>query len=166
MNDLNDEGISVQLYSNVVGNPTGTNVNEGVDHYKKNNCDGVIAFGGGSGIDVGKAIAFMAGQSIALWEFEDVGENWKKANILMGNNTDDVQIFISVDKLENWVKALNKLNSLPGIKKITTQKLTNEGAFVTVTVEGGLNRFISIVFENKLPFSGPKEKLILNSDKL
>ena len=93
-------------------------------------------------------------------------ENWKKANILMGNNTDDVQIFISVDKIKNWVKALNKLNSLPGIKKITTQKLTNEGAFVTVTVEGGLNRFISIVFENKLPFSGPKEKLILNSDKL
>ena len=93
-------------------------------------------------------------------------ENWKKANILMGNNTDDVQIFISVDKIKNWVKALNKLNSLPGIKKITTQKLTNEGAFVTVTVEGGLNRFISIVFENKLPFSGPKEKLILNSGKL
>ena len=93
-------------------------------------------------------------------------ENWKKANILMGNNTDDVQIFISVDKIKNWVKALNKLNSLPGIKKITTQKLTNEGAFVAVTVEGGLNRFISIVFENKLPFSGPKEKLILNSDKL
>ena len=93
-------------------------------------------------------------------------ENWKKANILMGNNTDDVQIFISVDKIKNWVKALNKLNSLPGIKKITTQKLTNEGAFVRVTVEGGLNRFISIVFENKLPFSGPKEKLILNSDKL
>ena len=84
----------------------------------------------------------------------------------MGNNTDDVQIFISVDKIKNWVKALNKLNSLPGIKKITTQKLTNEGAFVTITVEGGLNRFISIVFENKLPFSGPKEKLILNSDKL
>ena len=92
--------------------------------------------------------------------------NWKKANLLMGNNTDDFQIFISVDKIKNWVKALNKLNSLPGIKKITTQKLTNEGAFVTVTVEGGLNRFISIVFENKLPFSGPKEKLILNSDKL
>ena len=41
----------------------------------------------------------------------------------MGNNTDDVQIFISVDKIKNWVKALNKLNSLPGIKKITTRNL-------------------------------------------
>ena len=80
LNDLNDEGISVQLYSNVVGNPTGTNVNEGVNHYKKNNCDGVIAFGGGSGLDVGKAIAFMSGQNLALWDFEDVGDNWTRAN--------------------------------------------------------------------------------------
>ena len=80
LNDLNDEGISVQLYSNVVGNPTGTNVNEGVDHYKKNNCDGVIAVGGGSGLDVGKAIAFMSGQNLPLWDFEDVGDNWTRAN--------------------------------------------------------------------------------------
>ena len=80
LNDLIDEGISVQLYSNVVGNPTGTNVNEGVDHYKKNNCDGVIAFGGGSGLDVGKAIAFMSGQNLPLWDFEDVGDNWTRAN--------------------------------------------------------------------------------------
>ena len=80
LNDLNDEGISVQLYSSVVGNPTGTNVNEGVDHYKKNNCDGVIAFGGGSGLDVGKAIAFMSGQNLPLWDFEDVGDNWTRAN--------------------------------------------------------------------------------------
>ena len=80
VNDLNDERISVQLYSNVVGNPTGTNVKEGVDHYKKNNCDGVIAFGGGSGLDVGKAIAFMSGQNLPLWDFEDVGDNWTRAN--------------------------------------------------------------------------------------
>ena len=84
----------------------------------------------------------------------------------MGDNTDDVQIFIYVTKIKNWVKAINKLKSLPGIKNITTYKLTNDGAFVSISVEGGLNRFISNVFENKLPFTGPKEKLILNSDKL
>ena len=61
---LKENGISAALYSNVVGNPTGTNVNEGVDSYKKNNCDGVIAFGGGSGLDVGKAVAFMSGQTL------------------------------------------------------------------------------------------------------
>ncbi|MBM3630705.1 MAG: iron-containing alcohol dehydrogenase [Alphaproteobacteria bacterium] len=77
---LKNENIPVQIYSNVVGNPTGTNVSEGVDFYKKNKCDGVIAFGGGSGLDVGKAIAFMSGQSLPIWDFEDVGDNWTKAN--------------------------------------------------------------------------------------
>ena len=77
---LKKEEILVELYSNVVGNPTGTNVNEGVECFKKNNCDGVIAFGGGSGLDVGKAIAFMSGQNLPIWDFEDVGDNWTKAN--------------------------------------------------------------------------------------
>ena len=80
LSDLKKEGIPVELYSNVVGNPTGTNVNEGVDCFKRNNCDGVVAFGGGSGLDVGKAIAFMSGQTLPIWDFEDVGDNWIKAN--------------------------------------------------------------------------------------
>ena len=80
LSNLNKEAINAELYSNVIGNPTGTNVNEGVDYFKKKNCDGVIAFGGGSGLDVGKAIAFMSGQSLPIWEFEDVGDNWTKAN--------------------------------------------------------------------------------------
>tara|TARA_B100001059_G_scaffold217426_1_gene236643 strand:+ start:201 stop:1364 length:1164 start_codon:yes stop_codon:yes gene_type:complete len=77
---LKKENISVQLFSSVVGNPTGTNVAEGVEEFKKNNCDGVIAFGGGSGLDVGKAVAFMSGQSLPIWDFEDIGDNWTKAN--------------------------------------------------------------------------------------
>ena len=77
---LKNEKINIELFSNVVGNPTGTNVNEGVESFRKNNCDGVICFGGGSGLDVGKSIAFMSGQSLPIWEFEDVGDNWTKAN--------------------------------------------------------------------------------------
>ena len=77
---LENKNVSTKLYSNVVGNPTGKNVNEGVESFKKNNCDGVIAFGGGSGLDVGKAVAFMSGQTLPIWDFEDVGDNWTKAN--------------------------------------------------------------------------------------
>ncbi len=77
---LKNEKINIELFSNVIGNPTGTNVNEGVESFRKNNCDGVICFGGGSGLDVGKSIAFMSGQSLPIWEFEDVGDNWTKAN--------------------------------------------------------------------------------------
>jgi len=78
--NLKENNIPVELYSNVVGNPTGTNVNEGVAFYKQNNCDGIIAFGGGCGLDVGKAIAFMSGQTLPIWDFEDVGDNWTRAN--------------------------------------------------------------------------------------
>ena len=77
---LKKENLSVEVYSNVVGNPTGSNVEEGVEFYKNNKCDGIIAFGGGSGLDVGKAIAFMSGQTLSIWEFEDIGDNWSKAN--------------------------------------------------------------------------------------
>ena len=52
LNDCRSKGILVEIYSNVVGNPTGTNVNEGVDCFNKNSCDGVIAFGGGSGLSL------------------------------------------------------------------------------------------------------------------
>tara|TARA_B100001057_G_scaffold490015_1_gene577427 strand:+ start:2520 stop:3689 length:1170 start_codon:yes stop_codon:yes gene_type:complete len=78
---LKNKKINAEIFSEVLGNPTGTNVNEGVDFFKSKNCDGVIAIGGGSGIDVGKAVAFMSGQTASLWEFEDIGDNWLKAKI-------------------------------------------------------------------------------------
>jgi len=77
---LNKNKIDFGMYSHVQGNPTGNNVTEGVILFNKNNHDGVIAFGGGSAIDAAKAIAFMAGQTKNLWEFEDVGDNWTYAN--------------------------------------------------------------------------------------
>jgi len=80
LDNLTNQNIKAEIYSNVKGNPTGTNVSEGVIYYKDKNCDGVIAFGGGSGLDVGKAIAFMSAQKLSIWDFEDVGDNWTKAN--------------------------------------------------------------------------------------
>ena len=70
----------LKVFSNFTGNPIGENVEEGVIEFKKNNCDGVIANGGGSALDVGKAIAFMSGQNRPIWDFEDIGDYWKRAN--------------------------------------------------------------------------------------
>ena len=70
----------LSIFSNFSGNPIGENVDEGVNEFKINNCDGVIAIGGGSAIDVGKAIAFMSGQNRPIWDFEDIGDYWKRAN--------------------------------------------------------------------------------------
>ena len=71
---------NLSIFSNFSGNPNGENVEKGVSEFRKNKCDGVIAFGGGSGLDVGKAIAFMSGQSRPIWDFEDIGDYWKRAD--------------------------------------------------------------------------------------
>ena len=75
-NNLND----IKIFSDFSGNPIGENVDDGVKIFNEFKCDGVIAFGGGSGLDVGKAIAFMSGQSRPIWDFEDIGDYWKRAD--------------------------------------------------------------------------------------
>ena len=75
-----DAGLGVGVFSDVKPNPTGGNVATGVDAYRSGGHDGVIAFGGGSGIDAGKAVAFMIAQDRPAWDFEDVGDNWTGAN--------------------------------------------------------------------------------------
>ncbi len=76
-NSLNS---NANIYSDVQSNPTGKNVEQGVSYFNSNSHDGVIAVGGGSGMDVGKGIAFMAGQERPLWDFEDIGDYWTRAN--------------------------------------------------------------------------------------
>ena len=73
------ERLSCAIYGDVAGNPTGAQVENGVLAFRAGDHDGVIAFGGGSALDAGKAIAFLAAQSRPLWDFEDVGDNWQRA---------------------------------------------------------------------------------------
>jgi alcohol dehydrogenase class IV len=80
INNLKKVFKHLSIFSNFSGNPFGKNIMEGVDFYNKHKCDGVIAFGGGSALDVGKGIAFMCGQTRPLWDFEDVGDYWKRAD--------------------------------------------------------------------------------------
>ena len=80
INNLKKAFKDIFVFSNFSGNPFGKNITEGVELYNKHKCDGVIAFGGGSALDVGKGIAFMCGQTRSLWDFEDVGDYWKRAD--------------------------------------------------------------------------------------
>ncbi|ADE38358.1 iron-containing alcohol dehydrogenase [Candidatus Puniceispirillum marinum] len=73
-------GLGRGLFSEVDPNPTEGNVNDGIAAYRAGGHDGVIAFGGGSGLDLGKVIAFMVGQTRPLWDFEDVGDWWTRAD--------------------------------------------------------------------------------------
>jgi alcohol dehydrogenase class IV len=68
------------LFARVRGNPVGANIEDGLAVYRAGGHDGVIAFGGGSALDAGKVIAFMSGQTRPLWDFEDVGDWWTRAD--------------------------------------------------------------------------------------
>ena len=104
------------IYSNFSGNPIGENVEEGVVEFKKNNCDGVIAFGGGSGLDVGKAIAFMSGQSRPIWDFEDIGDYWKRAD--ENNIAPIIAIPTTAGTGSETGRASAIINKASGVKKI------------------------------------------------
>lgn len=78
---LSKESIQFSIFTDIKGNPTGKNVSDGVLKFNADANDGIIAIGGGSALDAGKAIAFMSKQKENLWFFEDVGDNWTKAII-------------------------------------------------------------------------------------
>ena len=73
-------GLGNAMFSEVDPNPSDLNVAAGLKVYREGGFDGVIAFGGGSALDLGKTIAFMAGQTRPLWDFEDIGDWWTRAN--------------------------------------------------------------------------------------
>ena len=77
---LRQSGFEVSVFTEVKPNPISANVVAGVELLRKVGSDGVIAFGGGSGLDVGKVIAFMAGQTRPMWDFEDIGDWWTRAD--------------------------------------------------------------------------------------
>ncbi len=73
-------GLDIGLFSDIKPNPTGSNVDDGIAVYQQGKHDGIIAFGGGSGLDAGKAVAVAASQNCSLWDLEDVGDNWLNAD--------------------------------------------------------------------------------------
>lgn len=77
---LEKSGLGRAFFADVDPNPNEKNLAAGIAAFKAGNHDGVIAFGGGSGLDLGKLIAFMAGQSRPVWDFEDIGDWWTRAD--------------------------------------------------------------------------------------
>jgi len=77
---LKEAGFQVAMFSDVQPNPVDSNLEAGIAAFRAGRHDGVVAFGGGSGLDTGKVIAFMAGQTRPLWDFEDIGDWWTRAD--------------------------------------------------------------------------------------
>ena len=116
LSDLKKTFKNMTIYSDFSGNPIGEDVEEGVKVFKSNKCDGVIAFGGGSALDVGKAIAFMAGQSRSIWDFEDIGDYWKRADVI--NISPIVAVPTTAGTGSETGRASAIINKATGIKKI------------------------------------------------
>ena len=76
---LAQAGLPAAVFSDVKSNPTEANLTAGVAAYRAGGHDGVVAVGGGSGLDVGKCVAFMQAQTRPVWDFEDVGDWWTRA---------------------------------------------------------------------------------------
>jgi len=87
---IRDAGIPISIFSDVKANPTESNLRAGIDAFKAGGHDGVVAVGGGSALDVGKCVAFIVAQSRPVWDFEDIGDWWTRAN------TDGVAAIIAV----------------------------------------------------------------------
>ena len=77
---LEAAGLGRALFSDVDPNPSDVNLAEGIAAFKEGGHDGVVAFGGGSGLDLGKMVAFMANQTRPVWDFEDIGDWWTRAD--------------------------------------------------------------------------------------
>src|SRR5262245_6617833 len=80
MDVLAGDGVAATLFSDVQSNPVAANVEAGLKALKSGGHDGVVAFGGGSSLDAGKVMAFMAGQRRPMWDFEDIGDWWTRAD--------------------------------------------------------------------------------------
>ena len=77
---MDNAGLGSSLFAEVDPNPNDNNLAAGIEAYRAGGHDGVIAFGGGSGLDLGKLIAFMVGQTRPVWDFEDIGDWWTRAD--------------------------------------------------------------------------------------
>jgi alcohol dehydrogenase len=78
---LDAAGLGRAIFADVDPNPNEKNLEAGVKAFKDGGHDGVVAFGGGSGLDLGKCVAFMAGQTRPVWDFEDIGDWWTRASV-------------------------------------------------------------------------------------
>lgn len=148
---LRDAGLQTDLFAEVKPNPTGNNVVAGAEYYHWGNHDGVIALGGGSALDAGKAIALMVGQQRPLWDFEDVGDNWQRVNeqsmapviaipTTAGTGSEVGRASVIVDERQHNKKIIFHPNMLP--QMVIADPALTAGLPAHITAATGLDAFV------------------------
>ena len=148
---LQEEGCEATLFAGVQGNPTGAQVVAGVSVYRESGCDGVVALGGGSALDAGKTIALVCGQNRPLWDFEDIGDNWQRANpdeiapviavpTTAGTGSEVGRAAVILDERTHLKKILFHPAMLPGL--VISDPLLTIGLPANITAWTGIDAFV------------------------
>ena len=139
------------LFSQVKANPNGENIAAGVKVYHEGQHDGIIAIGGGSALDAGKAIALMVGQSLDIWAFEDVGNHYLHVNeagmapviaipTTAGTGSEVGRASVIVDESTHTKKVIFHPNMLP--QKVILDPELSQGLPAHITAATGIDAFV------------------------
>lgn len=161
---LDAGGMETAVFSEVDVNPTDGNLQAGIDCYRRGGHDGVVAFGGGSALDLGKLIAFQQGQTRPVWDFEDKYDWWKRANAdaiapviavptTAGTGSEVGRAGVLTNSSEHVKKIIFHPKMLPGVA-ICDAELT-VGLPPVVTAGTGMDAFIHCFEAFSSPFYHP-----------
>lgn len=151
LNNLKSTGFGNAVFSGVKPNPTGSNIETGVKQYQQGKHDGVIALGGGSALDAGKAIALMANQKRSIWDFEDIGDNWLRVDSSVmattiaipttaGTGSEVGRASVIVDESNHSKKIIFHPNMLPEL--VIADPMLTQALPPHITAATGLDAFV------------------------
>ncbi len=151
INNINEGVTGSQIFSSVKANPNGKNISDGVQIYNQGRHDGIVAIGGGSALDAGKAMGLMVGQDRSIWDFEDVADNYLKVNVAVmapviaipttaGTGSEVGRASVIVDENTQSKKIIFHPNMLPSQVILDPELTTELPAHITAAT--GLDAFV------------------------
>ncbi len=161
---LEEAGLGRAMFAEVDPNPNEKNLEAGVKAFKDGGHDGVVAFGGGSGLDLGKCVAFMVAQTRPVWDFEDIGDWWTRANVdgiapivavptTAGTGSEVGRASVITNSVTHVKKIIFHPKFLPGVV-ISDPELT-VGMPKIITVGTGMDAFAHCLEAYSSPFYHP-----------